>query len=159
MDSYRCHQICNICLCHSLHCVLSLGTLPSNWGILMVTKYGITSFASARDVGHETNVWFVDTTHQSHVVARQKLMPTKTNEIGATLSKESQIYMVPNTNTTSLQCCSCAINYSVFPPSTTYNSNIRRASLQYSPFPILLPPYKDSTLNLSTHIRRKSWLG
>ena len=73
--------------------------------------------------------------------------------------KNHKVWMVPSANTTSLQRCSCAINYPILPPNTAYSSNIQRTSLQYSPFPILLPPYKDPTPNLSTHIRRKSWLG
>ena len=47
-----------------LRCVLSLATLPGNWGTLMATEYRITSFALVGDVGHGTSVWFVDTARQ-----------------------------------------------------------------------------------------------
>ena len=63
--------------------VLSPATLPNNWGTSMATEYRITSFTLAADVGRGTSVWFVGTTHQ-------KSMPTKTNETGEILSKESQ---------------------------------------------------------------------
>ena len=69
--------------------------------------------------------------------------------------KNHKVWMVPSANTTSLLRCSCAINYPILPPNTAYSLNIQRTSLQYLPFPTLLPPYKDSTPNLSTHIRRK----
>ena len=47
-----------------LHCILSLATLPSNWGTLMAMEYGITSFTPAGDFGRGTSVWSVDTAHQ-----------------------------------------------------------------------------------------------
>ena len=141
--------------------MLSPATLPGNWGTSMVMEYGITSFALAGHVGHGTSIWFVDTTRQkSCIVAQHKSMPTRDKrDRRNTSQKNHKVWMVPSANATNSQCCSCAINYPVLPPNTAYNSNIQSTSLQYSPFPTLLPPYKDSTPNLSTHIRRKSWLG
>ena len=140
--------------------MLSPATLPGNWGTLMATEYGITSFALAGDVGRGTSVWFVDTARQKSRSRSTKVdadsRQTRQEKHG---QKNHKVWMVPSANTTSLQRCSCAINYPVLPPNTAYSSNIQSTSLQYSPFPTLLPPYKDSTPNLSTHIRRKSWLG
>ena len=78
---------------------------------------------------------------KSHAVARQKSIPTETNETRRnTVKRITKFGWSPSANTTSLLRYSCAINYPVLRPNTAYSSNIQSTSLQYSPFPIAWVP-------------------
>ena len=61
---YHSSRITFLRLCCSVRYVLSFATLPGIFGTATATEYGITSLASAGDVGHLTSVWFVDTARQ-----------------------------------------------------------------------------------------------
>ena len=140
--------------------MLSPATLPGNWGTSMTT--GIRDYFLRVSRRHWPRDQRMVRGHSSSKVtqsldkSRYRLRQTRQEKHG---QKNHKVWMVPSANTTNLLRYSRAINYPVLPPNTTYSSNIQSTSLKYSPFPTLLPPYKDSTPNLSTHIRRKSWLG
>ena len=122
--------------------VLSPATLPRNWGTLMATEYGITSFTLARDVGctGPTYGWHG---HNSSKVTqsldKSQCRPRQTRQEKHG-QKNHKVWMVPSANTTSLQRYICAINYLVLPPNTVYSSNIQRIESTILAISNITPP-------------------
>ena len=91
MGPYCSSQIRSVCLCRSLHCVLSPATLPGNWGISMATEYRITSFASRQTLVTGAEYGLRTQLVKSHVVAQQKPTPTKKTKQEKHCQKNHQI--------------------------------------------------------------------
>ena len=126
----------------------------------MATEYGITSFTLAGDVGRGTSVWFMGTTRQKSC-SRWTTVDADQDK----RDKRNTVKRITKSGWSRVQI-QTVCNAAIEPLTTQYFPQIlhtvriyKATSLQYSPFQTLLPPYKDSTSNLSTHITRKSWLG